>query len=164
MIDPKLLTKLYQFNAELIDKHTVGISHAQSLQPLAQNGNSLNWTLGHIISSRSLIFEHLPTQAIWSEEQRARYRNGSANITKDEPHVLELATLLHDFRASQQRLELGLQQLPIEKLTKLTGFGQETIGGRLAYLQFHEAHHVGQLMAAAQALGHDGGWLDDWSV
>ncbi|MCP5096959.1 MAG: DinB family protein [Chloroflexi bacterium] len=164
MIDLTLLTKLFDFNAELIEKHTAGISHADSLKPLANRGNSLNWTLGHIISSRNLIFEHIPGEAVWSDAQRARYRNGSLNATNDDPGVLQLASLLHDFGISQQRLQFGLHHLPFEDLSKPTGYKQETVGGRLTYLQFHETHHVGQLMATAQAVGHDGGWLDDWTV
>jgi uncharacterized damage-inducible protein DinB len=164
MIDLTLLAKLYGFNAELIEKHTAGISHTDSLKPLATDGNSLNWTLGHIISSRSLIFEHLSEEPVWSEPQRARYRNGSANITSDDPGVLNLTTLLRDFDESQARLQKGLRQLTAADMAKPTGFGQERVGGRLAYLQFHETHHVGQLMAASQALGHDGGWLDSWTI
>ena len=164
MIDKMLLAKLFEFNAELIEKHAAEISHAASLKPLAESGNSLNWTLGHIIGSRSLIFEHIPGEAVWPEAQRTRYRHGASNVASDGPGVFDLAVLLRDFGISQQRLQSGLRQLPIENLTKLTGYEQETVGGRLAYLQFHETHHVGQLMAAAQAVGHDGGWLEDWTI
>ena len=156
-----MLAKLYRFNVELVEKHTAGVSHGDSLKPLATDGNSLNWTLGHIISARTSIFEYVSGDAVWSEEQRVSYRHGSANIIADGAGVLRLEALLVDFVESQQRLEAGLAELSVDRLTQATGYGKWTVGGRLTYLQFHETHHVGHLMAAAQAVGCNGGWLDD---
>ncbi len=161
MIDLNMLAKLYRFNWELIEKHTAEVSHEDSLKPLALNGNSINWLLGHMISARTSIFEYVPQEPVWDEGQRVRYRHGSENVTADGPGVIRLETLLAGFAESQKRLEAGLVELPAERLSQKTGYGEWTLGGRLTYLQFHETHHVGQLMSAASAIGHDGGWLDD---
>ncbi len=161
MIDLNMLTNLYKFNLELIEKHTAGLSHEDSLKPLAVDSNSINWLLGHMISARTSIFEYVSFEPVWTEDQRVRYRHGSANVTSDGPDVMRLEKLLADFAESQKRLEAGLRELGTEDLTRKTGYGDWTLGGRLTYLQFHETHHVGQLMSAASALGRDGGWLDD---
>ena len=161
MVDLSMLVKLYQFNAELIEKHTAGVSHSDSLKPLATDGNSVNWLLGHIISARTSIFEYVSGGAVWSEDQRVRYRHGSTNVTQNGPGVMRLETLITDFNESQRRLEAGLVELPVDRLGQATGYGEWTLGGRLVYLQFHETHHVGQLMSAAQALGCNGDWLQD---
>jgi len=155
-----LLAKLYGFNAELIEKHVTSISHEQSLKPLGKDGNSLNWTLGHIVSSRYLVFKHLPTEHVWTDEERVRYRNGSPNVTADGEGVLPISTLLSLFQTTQEQLQIGLDSMSYEQMNLGTGFGEEKVGDWLAYMQFHEAHHVGQLMSAAQAVGHPGAWLD----
>ncbi|MEM7801335.1 MAG: DinB family protein [Chloroflexota bacterium] len=164
MIDPEILIRLFGFNAELIKKHTDRLSHTDSLKPLGTDGNSINWTLGHILSSRTLVFEYVPGEHVWTAEKRARYRHGSANVVSDGPGVLPLETLLADFRESQRRLEIGLHRLSDAQMSEKSGYDQERVGGRLSYLVHHETHHVGQLMSAAQAVGIDGGWLENIAV
>lgn len=43
MIHPQSLTKLYGYNAELINCQTQGMPHEESLLQLPFEGNCLNW-------------------------------------------------------------------------------------------------------------------------
>ena len=41
-----------------------------------------------------------------------------------------------------------------------SGYQDNTVRDSLAHFQFHEAHHVGQLMYLAQFAGKAGVWFD----
>ncbi|MCH7664233.1 MAG: hypothetical protein IH859_10245, partial [Chloroflexi bacterium] len=83
MIHPQALIKMFGYNAELVIKQTEGMSHAESLRVLPFEVNTFNWVLGHIVSARSIPLRIVREEPIWTDEQRARYRNGSANIVAD---------------------------------------------------------------------------------
>lgn len=73
---------------------------------------------------------------------------------------MPLATLLADFNQSQERLVAGLEGVSYEDMCRPSGYQANTLGDSLAYFQFHEAHHVGQLMYLAQFAGKPGVWFD----
>src|SRR5215207_9088164 len=102
MVHPHALIKLFSYNLELINRQTAGLAHQQSLLQLPFDGNSLNWILGHLISSRTLPLHLVGQEPIWTEEQRAPYRHGSANTVEDQPGVMALDTLIADFNHSQE--------------------------------------------------------------
>lgn len=159
MVHPSALIKLYGYNAELINKQTAGLSHKQSLLQLPFDGNSLNWILGHLVSSRTLPLRLVGEEPIWTEEQRVRYRHGSRSVAGSGNGVIRLEELLADFNRSQERLVAGIGRMSYEKMCRPSGYQDNTVGDSLAYFQFHEAHHVGQLMYLAQFAGKPGVWF-----
>lgn len=160
MVHPHALIKLYGYNATLINKQTAALTHEESLLQLPFDGNSLNWILGHLVSSRTLPLRLVGQEPVWTEEQRTRYRHGSSTVTADGEGVMRLETVLADFNGSQERLVAGLVQMNYEDMCRPSGYQDNTIGDSLAYFQFHEAHHVGQLMYLAQFAGKPGVWFD----
>jgi uncharacterized damage-inducible protein DinB len=160
MVHPQALMKLYGYNVTLINKQTADLSHEESLLQLPFDGNSLNWILGHLVSSRTLPLRLVGQAGVWTEAQRARYRHGSANVTADGEGILRLETLLADLNQSQERLVAGLAGMSYEEMCRPSGYQDNTVGDSLAYFQFHEAHHVGQLMYLAQFAGKPGVWFD----
>ena len=159
MIHPQALIKLFAYNAELITKQGATLSHTDSLVQLPFEGNCFNWILGHIISSRSWALQLVGEQAVWTETQRARYRHGSPPIRADGPGVFDLTELLQAFQQSQTRLVNGLHRMSYEMMCQPSGYRENSIGDSLGYFQFHEAHHVGQLLYLAQCAGKAGVWL-----
>src|SRR5687768_17967626 len=109
MVHPQALIKLYGYNITLINKQTAGMRHAESLLQLPFDGNSLNWIVGHLVSSRTLPLRLVGQEPVWTEEQRARYRHGSASVTAEGKGVRRLETLLADLNRSQERLIAGLE-------------------------------------------------------
>lgn len=159
MVHPKALIKLYVYNLQLINKQTADMTHAESLLQLPFEGNSLNWILGHIVSSRTLPIQRVGEQPVWTELQRARYRHGSSTVLQDGEGVMQLADLLTDLNLSQERLVRGLSRMSYEEMCQPSGYQDNTLGDTLAYFQFHEAHHVGQILYLAQFAGKKGVWL-----
>lgn len=58
-MDAQFLARLFGYDLMAINLNLEGLSHADSLIRPAPDGNSINWVLGHIVTSRNLIFELL---------------------------------------------------------------------------------------------------------
>ncbi len=159
MIHPQALIKLFGYNAELVEKQIVSLSHEESLRQLPVEANSINWVLGHVVSARTFAMRLVDEEPVWTDEQRARYRHTSANVVDDDEGVVKLDDLVAAFRQSQTRLVHGLGRMSYEEMCQPSGYEDNTIGDSLAYFHFHEAHHVGQLLYLAQAIGKQGVWL-----
>lgn len=93
---------------------------------------------------------------MWDDSTRARYRNGSLPIKGEEPGVLRLEVLMAAFNLSQERLINGLSRMTYEDMCEPSPYKDNTIGDSLAYVQFHEAHHVGQIVYLGQLAGKPG--------
>ncbi|HRF94129.1 MAG TPA: hypothetical protein PLZ51_02995, partial [Aggregatilineales bacterium] len=72
------LIKMLNYNAEVIHEQLQDISHEESLVQPIKNSHSINWLLGHLVSSRTIPLRRINAEPVWTEDQRARYRNGSA--------------------------------------------------------------------------------------
>ena len=159
MIHAKALQKLFAYNAELINKQTIGLTHEESLLQLPFEANCLNWVLGHIVSSRTLPLQLVGEDRVWTEAQRASYRHGSTNPQGDESGIMQLEELLTAFNLSQARLVNGLNRMSYEDMCQPSGYAENTVGDSLGYFQFHEAHHIGQILYLAQFAGKKGVWI-----
>jgi len=159
MIHPQALLKLFAYNAELINKQTADMTHEDSLRQLPFEANCFNWILGHLISSRTMPLQRVGEIPVWTDEQRVPYRHGSTNILGHETGVVKLDDLLSTFNSSQERLVRGLSRMSYDNMCQPSGYRENTIGDSLAYFQFHEAHHIGQLLYLAQFAGKKGVWL-----
>ena len=80
------------------------------IQPFA-DCHSVNWLLGHIVSSRSTPLKLLNQAQVWDEETRARYRDRSEPINATASEVLPIKGLMTLFECSQSRLNAGLNEI-----------------------------------------------------
>lgn len=154
-----VMLALYRHPAELIPLQLTAVTHEDSLRQPPNTPNSLNWLLGHILSSRSRVLTWVGEAPVWTEDVRSRYRGGSAPITGDGPGVLPFAHLLADFEESQARLVRGLTNIDEAEFDQPSGFHDNTIAESLSYFYFHEAYHIGQMADVATALGYAAVWL-----
>ena len=100
----------------------------------APNVNSINWLLGHIVSTRTTGLRALGQAPVWDDNVRARYRAGSSPITCEEEGVLDLIRLLFDFAESQRRIEAGLATVTADELSAPSSFEQfATVGDQLLW-------------------------------
>ena len=91
------LIQSFNYTADVIHNQLKDITHEEGLVQPIKNGHSINWLLGHIISARSVPLQRVNAEAVWNEDARARYRNGSDPIGTDEALVLKLPQLLDLF-------------------------------------------------------------------
>ena len=147
------LQRSYEYTAEVIRQQVSEITLRESLiQPIA-GGHSINWLLGHIVSSRSFPLRLLGEAQVWDDETRERYRDGSNAIGADGPRVVPIDKLMTLFDTSQRRLIAGLGKTEEEAMNLRSGYGYNTVLDSLLYFHFHETYHVGQMTMVAEMLG-----------
>ena len=153
------LTKSYEYTAEVILTQVNDLKHEESLFQLLENVHSINWLLRHIVSSRIIPLQTVGATAVWSEENRSRYRHGSRPIGQDESGVLQLAQLVDIFAQTQKRLIDGFNKMDALALAQPSGFAANSVLVSLLYFHFHESYHVGQITMVAEAMGKPAAYL-----
>lgn len=135
------------------ERQTAGLTHEDTLVQLPFRGNCMNWILGHIISSRDRILNHLDQPLCLSEHELALYRSGSEPL-QDGANALRLERLMDDLRRSTTAIKQALEAAPQETLLEIAD--TERRRTRLALIRgllWHETYHVGQLEILRQAAG-----------
>jgi len=158
-MNAQALIKGIGYNAEVIHEQLKDVNHEESLVQPIKNSHSINWLLGHIISYRTIPLRRVQADPVWTEEQRGRYRNGSAPIGADGEGVLKLPVLLALFDQTQERLITGLATLTDEYLASASDHGTNTYFESFNYFQFHETYHIGQMTIIAEFLGKPSRYL-----
>jgi len=149
---------LFDLNRVLLHTNTVGLTHDESVKAPEPAGNCLNWVLGHIVATRHAILKLVHRDGWWPAETIDLYKRGSEPL-KASASVRRWETLLEDFDRSQQLLNEALDRITPEELTAPGGkspTGEVDVAGRLAFLQFHEAYHIGQIGILRRLAGREG--------
>ena len=138
-----------QFNIcnRSIHRNLEGVSHDESMRRPEPGGNSVNWVLGHLVSSRSRLLSRFGEQAVLDEASTTSYARGSDGNVE---HGVALEELLAALDRSQPLLVERLRRFTDEELTAKAPFSSPagpdaTLGQALAAMAFHEAYHAGQL-------------------
>ncbi len=119
----------------------------------------MNWVIGHVIATRMFIFELIGLEPFWPKETAELYERGSKPL-QDPASAMPLKELIATFGRTQQQLVNRLKNLdgpelnaPLEGQTGLLG---KTKGEALAFLQWHEAYHMGQVGLLRRVAGKTG--------
>lgn len=157
-MNAETLIMLYGYNHHAVKTNLEGLSHEDCLVQPEPGGNCMNWVLGHIVATRNQILKQLGKDPIWSENKTAVYDRGSEPIT-DRARALSLEEILGDLEKSQDSIVAGLKGMTERDLEAPAGdktAGVKTVGQWLAFLQFHEAYHVGQTALLRRIAGREG--------
>ena len=152
-MSPNTLSQLFGIIHKTVTVNTEGLTHADSLTQPPGGGNCANWVLGHMVANRNVVMELLGEPAVWDENQSALYRRGSKAIVCDSD-ALPFDEILQDYYRAQAALMACLERKTEEDLG--VPAGDSTVGEQLAFLQFHETYHAGQLGLLRRALGRPG--------
>jgi uncharacterized damage-inducible protein DinB len=152
-MDAEALIMLFKYNHYVLKTNTEGLGHEDSLIQPQPGGNCMNWVLGHILVYRNRALKLIGEEPVWSEEDAAQYARGSTPIT-DSSRARPLEEILAAFTQSQEQIIQKLGQLSEQELAAPADQG--TVGQRLAFLQFHEAYHMGQVGLLRRLAGKEG--------
>lgn len=145
---------LLKINQAVIRREIHGVTQAESLLQPPYPGNCLNWVLGHILTGRDTMLRLMDLEQELTPQQYAVYDRGSAALT--EPgEALEIEYLMECLNNAQRKLAARLEEIGTAGLEVEVAFGRgsEPLGGAIAFLQWHEAYHTGQLDILRQVAG-----------
>ena len=145
---------LLKINQAVIRREMNGITQAESLVQPPYPGNCLNWVLGHILTGRDTILRLMNLEPEFTPDQTAVYDRGSAPLT-NPGQAVDVEDLLERLNSSQRKLIARLEEIGAAGLEMEVAFGRgsEPLGGAIAFLQWHEAYHTGQLDILRQVAG-----------
>jgi len=146
MISAKDLAGALARNLDMAKEQTKGLTHADSVLQPPVPGNCLNWVLGHIAETRSLVLQQLGQPPLLSEAQAKRYGYGSEPVCADGEDILKLERLTALLEQSQKTIDAVLGRITAEELNKKVEsfLGSTTLGQFLFFLYYHETYHLGQ--------------------
>lgn len=154
MIEPVSLANHFERSARLLLANLDGLTHQQSLWMPVPDINCINWLAGHLISTRCGIAMRLNLTPVWDDATRTVYKFGSGRLTGEGSGVLPLERLIADFTKAHSDIDVALRALSPDDLALAPPDGRFTSRAEhLLYLQFHEAHHAGQVMTLREQLG-----------
>jgi uncharacterized damage-inducible protein DinB len=153
MHDPQHFARFFDTHQWIFSEHTKGITHDESCRAPLGGGNSLNWVLGHIAASRNGIHALIGAPNALAKETAAPYLRGSAGVTEgaDARPTSEIIDLLD---RSTETIKTRLAEMAPADFER--SLEKETVGEALAFLQFHESYHAGQVGLLRRLLGKDG--------
>lgn len=153
------LTFLFELNAVVFRANAAGLTHDESLRGPAGGGNCLNWVLGHVLATRHAILKTLGREGWWPEETVDLYKRGARTLAGDEAGIVRWETLVADFDASHGRVLEAIAAASEHDLAQPAGRGPGGVeldaAHRVAFLQFHEAYHIGQIGLLRRVAGHE---------
>jgi hypothetical protein len=148
------LIETWQRITTITQRQTEGITQAESLLRPPVAGNCMNWVLGHMLENRDTCLEYLGQPRLLSTAETATYQRGSAAL-EEHGAAVELSILVQKLAQSGEQLATVLQALPAGSLESEVLFynNPRSLGGLLAFLQWHETYHLGQLELLRQLVG-----------
>jgi uncharacterized damage-inducible protein DinB len=146
-----------QFTERVLRRNVGDVTHAESLRSFQPAGNGLNWVLGHVVATRSLLLEPLGAEPVWTAAECAPYDRHAPPLTQPSK-AKPLAEIWKAFDLTQARLlEVADRLTPAELAEPLPVDAPEspakTCGELLAVIGFHDAYHAGQTGTIRRLLG-----------
>lgn len=149
----KPLIEIALFNTAMFKAAYGDVSEAEADQQPAANLNNLKWTLGHIVTGRSMMIElaggkpDTPFDGI--------FMASTADLTV--PTLVEIATRFDDITQEMMRRMalLDKKALATAPASPFPTAEKSTLAA-LAFLLQHESYHLGQTSYLRRLLGKEG--------
>ena len=148
-----VLTTQLELNYATLFRNLEGITHEDSLV-MPPSGNCLNWVLGHMVSARNRMMTQLGIAPVWQIDLAFHY-SGRGEAQWSPERAIDLKSIETDLARSQQELLNALEQIPDAMLTTPDEKGR-TLADAIAFFNFHEAYHGGQIALLRRIAGKPG--------
>lgn len=146
------LKRLFEVNHYAIGANARDLTHEESLIEPRPGANCANWVLGHIVQNRGAVLEMLGEKPVWNQAEGEPYKRGSKPVTGTT--AKPFAQLFEALDLSQERLVAGFSRAKDGDLGSPDA--KDSVFAKLAFLQFHEAYHAGQLGLLRRVAGKKG--------
>ena len=139
-----IFSQQLQFLKRVMGMNTEEVSQEDSMVTSPNNGNSVNWIIGHMIVVRDGMREALGLKPIADETMKERYQRGSQNVTQETAYKLE--DLIEMYYRGTDEMVARLEGDEVKDKEAV-----ETV----TVLLFHEAYHAGQIGLFRRLMGKD---------
>jgi hypothetical protein len=145
---------IYNFNHNLIHMQIKDITQAESVVQPPYPGNCLNWVAGHLLDIRDECLAQLGLPGLMTEAEKKLYGYGSQPIT-DCAQAGDLDSLVERLDQSLAMILEALSCLSAEDMERETRIwrGPVPLREAIAFIQWHEVYHSGQLEQLRQLAG-----------
>ncbi len=142
---------------KVVNRCAEGVSQEESLIQPGDQGNCMNWVLGHLTR---VYDDVMPLVGQKSSGELERYERGGSPVKKGESAV-DIGKLLQAWNENAKRFEDGLATLTAKQLEAPAPFSpmknpKETVGSLLSMMLFHQAYHAGQMGLLRRVAGKNG--------
>lgn len=139
-----IFSKQLKFLKRVMELNTGDITQEESLVSSPQNGNSVNWLIGHMIVVRDLMLDAMGLKCMASEEMVAIYSQGTKNVDKES--AMQFTELLKMYYQGTDEMLKRLEGEELNEEEKVTS---------VAGLIFHECYHSGQIGLFRRIIGKE---------
>ncbi len=145
---------IYEQNHDVLHKQVEGITQAESLLQPPFRGNCMNWVTGHILGIRDQCLKLMGLPGMLSDAEQKVYGYGSEPLT-NAALAVDLDVLLKRLDESLGILVNGLACLESQDLEREVRIwrGPMPLSEAVAFMQWHESYHTGQLELLRQLAG-----------
>lgn len=140
--DAKRISSTFRRNLDIIGGGTAGLS-AEQLNRRMGEGSSLNWVVGHVLSSRLRVLDLLQKTVDGLDAAQVRAAYGR-DTHPDAGKALSQDELLRLLELSQIEIEEGLISTDLTPVVD-SPFGQMPLENLIDFFAWHEGYHAGQV-------------------
>ena len=137
-MDASEISRVFEHNLDALERNLEGLSGADFLVRVSEDGSHLNWLIGHVLHARVRLlcdlggFAH-PDEALLE----TAYGRGSRASNAE---AFPTSTLRDALRTNQIALVTTLDEADLTQPGPRSG----TLADRAAFIAWHETYHVGQ--------------------
>lgn len=140
--DAKRISSTFRRNLDIIGRDTAGLS-AEQLNRHMGEGSSLNWVVGHVLSSRLRVLDLLQKTVDGLDAAQVPAAYGR-DTHPDADKALRQDELLRLLELSQIEIEEGLISTDLTPVVD-SPFGQMPLENLIDFFAWHEGYHAGQV-------------------
>jgi uncharacterized damage-inducible protein DinB len=155
-------TFIYQFKfcEFVLNRVLEEITHEMSIITPRNEGNCINWILGHIVYTRNNILNTIGEEPLYRPPKFDRYKRGTRPVG-DDHDIIALEELKEAYAAINEKCLTGLNGLSDSELNRplqanANDKKEETPGSVLAAVICHEMYHLGQMGLLRKYIGKPG--------
>jgi len=163
MSTKKQLLAQYDLHDVLFNNVIEGISDEESNQVLADPLNSVKWLSGHLLWANANLanISGVPLEVKWRDHFHSKQGGGPEDFNAPPSPLPALKEIADKWNADSPAIRKGLENLSEEALNSIVDFKHpihpfdNTLAGLWAFINDHQAYHIGQIGIIRRALGKE---------
>jgi uncharacterized damage-inducible protein DinB len=161
MSTKKQLLAQYDLHDVLFNNVIAGISDAESNTPIADRTNSAKWLAGHLLWANANFANigGIKIDVKWRDHFHTREGGGPEDLNAPPSPLPTLQEIKDKWSQDSPVLRKALENLPEQALDTVIEINHpiapfdNTLGGLWAFINHHQAYHIGQIGIIRRALG-----------